>query len=69
VVTRTKSGADPLRALLDAAPLDDEPVTEKDLAAIRESFDEEARGDIVSHEEAKLFLLQIGCILTREGRG
>jgi predicted transcriptional regulator len=48
---------DPLRAFLDEAPLDDEPVTEEDLAAIREGFAEKARGDVVSQEEAERLLL------------
>jgi predicted transcriptional regulator len=45
--------ADPLRSILDAAPLDDEPVTDEDLAAIREGLAEKARGEVVSHEEVK----------------
>jgi len=44
---------DTLRLLLDEAPLEDEPATEEDLAAIRESFAEKARGDVVSQEEAE----------------
>lgn len=44
---------DPLRAFLDAAPLDDEPVTEKDLAAIREGLADKARGEVVSQEETE----------------
>jgi len=48
---------DPLRALLDEAPLDDEPVTEEDLAAIREGFAEKSRGEVVSQEEAERLLL------------
>jgi predicted transcriptional regulator len=48
---------DPLRALLDEAPLDDEPVTEEDLAAIREGLAEKARGEVVSHEEAERLLM------------
>jgi predicted transcriptional regulator len=48
---------DSLRVLLDEAPLDDEPVTEEDLAAIRESLAEEARGEVVSQEEAERILL------------
>lgn len=48
--------SDSLRVALDAAPLDDEPVTEDDLAAIREGFDEQARGETVSHEEVKRLL-------------
>jgi hypothetical protein len=44
---------DPLRFLLDAAPPDDEPVTEDDLASIREGLAEFARGDVVPHDEVK----------------
>ena len=47
---------DPLRLMLDAAPLDDEPVTEDDLAAIREGFEEKVRGETVPHEEVKRLL-------------
>jgi hypothetical protein len=47
---------DPLRLVLDAAPLDDEPVSEDDLAAIREGFEEKVRGETVSHEEVKRLL-------------
>lgn len=50
-------GKDPLRAFLDEAPLDDEPVTEEDLAAIREGFADKARGDVLSQEEAERLLL------------
>lgn len=48
--------ADTLRRVLDAAPLDDEPVTEDDLRAIREGFEEQVRGETVSHEEVKRLL-------------
>ena len=49
---------DPLRVLLDEAPLDDEPVSEEDLAAIREGLAEKARGEVVSQEEAERLLLE-----------
>jgi len=52
--------ADPLRAVLDAAPLDDEPVTDDDLAAIREGLDEKAAGEVVAHEEVKRLLREAG---------
>lgn len=45
-----------LRLALDGAPLDDEPVTEDDLAAIREGFVDQARGETLSHEEVKRLL-------------
>jgi hypothetical protein len=48
--------SDSLRLALDAAPLDDEPVTEDDLAAIREGFGELALGETVSHDEVKRLL-------------
>lgn len=52
--------ADPLRAVLDAAPLDDEPVTDDDLAAIREGLEEKAAGEVVPHEEVKRLLREAG---------
>jgi hypothetical protein len=48
--------ADPLRLVLDAAPLDDEPTTEEDLAAVREGLKEKSRGETVSHEEVQRFV-------------
>lgn len=48
--------SDSLRLALDAAPFDDEPVTEDDLAAIREGVEEQVRGETVSHEEVKRLL-------------
>jgi hypothetical protein len=42
---------DTLRTFLDSAPTDDEPVTREDLEAIRESLQERASGEVVSHEE------------------
>lgn len=50
--------ADPLRLALDSAPVDDEPLTEDDLAAIREGFDDRARGETVPHDEVRRRLLQ-----------
>jgi predicted transcriptional regulator len=51
---------DPLRVFLNAAPIDDEPVTDEDLAAIREALAERARGEVVSHEEVKRILREAG---------
>ncbi|HEY8022475.1 MAG TPA: hypothetical protein VIH93_15325 [Thermoanaerobaculia bacterium] len=48
---------DSLRVLLDGAPLDDEPVTAEDLAAIREGLAEKAKGEVVSQQEAERLLL------------
>lgn len=48
-----RQAADPLRLVLDSAPVDDEPLTEEDSAAIREGFAERAQGETVSHEEVK----------------
>lgn len=45
-----------LRPILGAAPLDDEPLTEEDLAAIQEGLAEKARGEVVSHEELRRLL-------------
>jgi hypothetical protein len=52
--------ADPLRTVLDAAPLDDEPVTDDDLAAIREGLREKVAGEVVPHEEVKRLLREAG---------
>lgn len=46
-----------LEALLAEAPLDDEPVTGDDLAAIREGRDQAEHGEVVSHEEVKRRIL------------
>ena len=51
-----RQAADPLQAALDSAPVDDEPLTEDDRAAIREGFGDQARGETVSHEEVKRLL-------------
>lgn len=48
--------ADPLRRALEAAPVDDEPLTDNDLAAIREGREERAKGETVSHDEFKRLL-------------
>lgn len=48
---------DPLQLFLDGALLDDEPLTEEDLAAIQEGLAEKARGEVVSDEEAERLLL------------
>jgi len=48
--------ADPLQRALLAAPLDDEPLTDDDLAAIREGRREHAKGETVSHDEIKRLL-------------
>jgi len=46
-------GEERLKILLDSAPLDDEPLTDEDLAAIREGLADEARGEVVPHEQVK----------------
>lgn len=51
-------GRDPLRTLLDSAPLDDEPLTEEELVAVREGLAEEARGEVVSQEEVERLFLE-----------
>jgi hypothetical protein len=53
-------GANTLRSVLDAAPLDDEPVTANDLAAMREGLEDMERGEVVSHEEAMRLLREVG---------
>lgn len=48
-----RQAADPLRLALDSAPVDDEPLTDDDVAAIREGFADREQGETVSHEEVK----------------
>lgn len=47
---------DPLRSFLDAAPWDDEPLTEEDRLTIREGLTEKATGEVVAHEEVERLL-------------
>jgi hypothetical protein len=47
-----------LPAVLRNAPLDDEPETDEERAAVQESRDELERGEVVSAEEAKRRLLE-----------
>jgi len=51
-----RQAADPLQVALDSSPVDDEPLTEEDLAAIREGFADRAHGETVSNEEVKRLL-------------
>jgi hypothetical protein len=44
---------DPLTVLLDNAPLDDEPVTEEEEAAVQIARDEIARGETISLDEIR----------------
>jgi len=48
--------ADPLRRALKTAPVDDEPLTDDDLAAIREGREDLAKGATASHDEIKRLL-------------
>lgn len=43
--------ADPLRRALEAAPVDDEPLTDDDRAAIRQGRKEHAKGETASHDD------------------
>ncbi len=45
------------RALQDA-PLDDEPLTEEDLAALAEAYEDLKKGRVVSHEEVRRRILE-----------
>lgn len=51
-----RQAADPLRRALEAAPVDDEPLTAEDRTAIREGREEHAKGETVSHDEMKRLL-------------
>jgi len=48
---------DAVRRLLDSAPLDDEPTTPEEEAAVAEAWREYQRGETISAEEAKRTLL------------
>lgn len=51
---------DPLRAALKAAPVDEEPLTDADLEAIRQGLEEKARGETVPHEEVERLMRGAG---------
>lgn len=44
---------DPLTALLDNAPIDDEPTTPEEEAAVQEALDAAARGETISLDELR----------------
>jgi hypothetical protein len=48
----------PILKALKNAPLDDEPLTQEEIKALREADKAEAKGEIVSHEEARRILLR-----------
>ena len=48
--------SDPFRAALEAAPVDDEPVTEDEEAGAAEAREQYRRGETLSLEEVKRFL-------------
>lgn len=52
--------ADPLWLALESAPLDDEPVTDDDVNAIREGLAGKAQGETLSHDEVKQMLREVG---------
>lgn len=45
--------ADPLTVLLDNAPLDDEPTTPEEEAAVQEALEAAARGETISLDELR----------------
>ena len=45
--------ADPLTGLLDNAPVDDEPTTPEEEAAVQEALDAAARGETISLDELR----------------
>ena len=54
---RPDSEDDPVLKALRDAPSDDEPLTEEDLAALEEAYEDLAHGRVVAHEEARRRLL------------
>lgn len=55
-----ESPTDPFLQALTAAPIDDEPETPEEAAAVQEAVNASARGEVVSWEEAKRRLLGDG---------
>ena len=53
-----RQAEDLLPEALATAPMDDEPLTEEDLEAIRQGFEERSRGEVVSHDKVKRLLLE-----------
>lgn len=51
-------GKDPLRAFLDRAPLDDEPLTDEDVREIREALAEARAGKLIPQEEVERLFLE-----------
>jgi hypothetical protein len=51
---------DPVLKALREAPLDDEPVTEEDLKALEEAWEDVRQGRVVSHEEVRRRVLEGG---------
>lgn len=52
-IAQRRGGRDALSALLDTAPMDDEPTTPDEDAGVREARAELARGEVFSAEEIK----------------
>jgi len=48
-----RQATDPFQLALDSTPVDDEPLTEDDLAAIRQGFADRDTGETLSHDEVK----------------
>lgn len=51
--------ADPLRRALEVAPADDEPLTDDDLAAIRQGRADRSKGETASHDAIKRLLREM----------
>jgi hypothetical protein len=53
-----QEAADPVARALREVPMDDEPLTAEDLAALEEAEGDWQEGRVVSHDEARLQLLR-----------
>lgn len=53
-----QEASDPVAEALQAAPLDDEPVTAEDLAELEAAERDRQEGRVVSHDEARRVLLR-----------
>ncbi len=48
---------DPVLRALERAPIDDEPLTEEDVRALEEAYEDRAQGRVYSHDEVRRSLL------------
>ena len=57
LLTALRADEDPLLKAFMEAPIDDEPLTEEEIAAIEEGREDVRAGRVLSHEETRRLLL------------